>query len=75
MKFVPNYLLPQLASTTKIKKSQKHYQQIVKFSLKLSKIVEKLSKKCQKVGKEVAKIVKKLSKNVKKKLSKNCQKM
>jgi hypothetical protein len=44
IKFVPQYLLPQLASTIKIKKSKK-------LSKSCQKVVKKLSKSCQKMSK------------------------
>jgi uncharacterized protein YidB (DUF937 family) len=43
MTFVPYYLLPQLASTIKIKKSQKI---VKKLSKSFPKVVQKLSKSC-----------------------------
>jgi DNA anti-recombination protein RmuC len=69
MKFVPNYLLPQLASTIKIIKSLK----IVKRLAKCWQKVGMLSKGCQKISKSCQKIVKKLTK-IYQKVGKNCQK-
>jgi hypothetical protein len=61
MKFVPLYLLRQLATTIKIqKKLSKSSQKVVK---KLSKVVKKLSKKLLKSCQKLSKVVKKLSKS------------
>jgi hypothetical protein len=65
MKFVPQYLLPKLASSIKIKKVKKlakffnNCQKVVKKVVnKLSKVVKKLSKKCQKAVKKLSYLVK-----------------
>jgi hypothetical protein len=60
MKFVPKYLLPQLATPIRIKKKSKNCLKIVK-----KKVLKKLSTNCEKVVKKmskVVKVVKKLSK-------------
>jgi uncharacterized membrane protein YheB (UPF0754 family) len=66
-------LLPQLASTIKLKKAKKIVKKLSKNCQKVfKKVVKKLSKNCQKVVKKLLKssqkVVKKLSKN-----SKSCQ--
>jgi hypothetical protein len=60
MKFDPQYLFPQLATTTEMKKKgNKYCQNVVKNQSKSSKkFVKKLSKICQKVVKVVKKLYK-----------------
>jgi hypothetical protein len=73
MKFVPQYLLPQLASTIKknksksCKNSSKNYQNLSKICQKRSKT---LSKRCQKFVKKCQKKVSKISQKFVKKFVK-----
>jgi hypothetical protein len=56
--FVPKYFLPQLASTIKMKKSQKVVKSCQRVDKKLLKICQKMSKSCQKMSKRCQKVVK-----------------
>jgi signal recognition particle subunit SEC65 len=80
MKFVPSYLLRQLA-TTITKKFAKVVKKLSKSYQKVQKVVKKLSRSCQKVvqnfvapGKNQKKVNRPENKN-KKKVKKSCQKV
>jgi mRNA-degrading endonuclease RelE of RelBE toxin-antitoxin system len=72
MKFVPSYLLRQLATTIAIKKVKKVDKSCQKSC---QQIVKKLSKSCQKIVKKLSKSCQKVVKKLLKKLSKSCQKV
>jgi hypothetical protein len=69
IKFVPKYLLPQLATSDKHNQNEKKVKKLSKVVKRCQKSVKKLFKSCQKMSKRFQKVVKKLS-NVSKKLLK-----